>query len=68
MKADKIIPVLNQFKDSSYDRLLINGTWGIRKTKYVSDFKDEYLNSCYVSLFGKKDIDRFVPKKVKRLF
>jgi hypothetical protein len=57
MKADKIITVLNLFKESRYDKLLINGTWGIGKTKYVSDFLDQYSNACYISLFGKKDIE-----------
>jgi hypothetical protein len=60
MKADKIITVLNQFKDSNYDRLLIKGTWGIGKTKYVSDFIASHSNSCYVSLFGKKSIDSII--------
>jgi hypothetical protein len=60
MKANEIINVLNHFKDSSYHRVLINGNWGIGKTKYVSDFQKEYSNTCYVSLFGKKDIDSII--------
>ncbi|PCD05203.1 hypothetical protein CMV16_24995 [Peribacillus simplex] len=61
MKANEIITVLNQFKDSSYyQKVLINGTWGIGKTKYVSDFKEGHPNACYVSLFGKKDIDSII--------
>ncbi|MFJ7681136.1 hypothetical protein [Peribacillus butanolivorans] len=61
MKANEIITVLNQFKDSSYyQKVLINGTWGIGKTKYVSDFKEGHPNTCYVSLFGRKDIDSII--------
>lgn len=60
MKADQILTVLNQFKNSSYQKILIDGSWGIGKTKYVADFKKEYTNCCYISLFGKKDIDSIV--------
>ncbi|MBU8915648.1 KAP family NTPase [Bacillus sp. FJAT-29953] len=60
MKANEIITVLNHFKDSSYQRILINGNWGIGKTKYVLDFKRDYTDVCYVSLFGKKDINSII--------
>ncbi|QOK25898.1 hypothetical protein IIE26_19780 [Cytobacillus oceanisediminis] len=60
MKANEIITVLNHFKDSSYQRILINGTWGIGKTKYVTDFMKEYSEVCYVSLFGKRDINSII--------
>ncbi|WP_350299504.1 P-loop NTPase fold protein [Peribacillus frigoritolerans] len=60
MKANEIVTVLNQFKDSSYQKGLIDGTWGIGKTKYVEDFKDAYIDACYVSLFGKKDIESII--------
>jgi len=60
MKANEIINVLNSLRDSSYQRVLINGRWGIGKTKYILDFKEEYSNVCYVSLFGKKDIDSII--------
>ncbi|KQU17240.1 hypothetical protein ASG65_10115 [Bacillus sp. Leaf13] len=60
MKANEIVTVLNQFKDSSYQKGLIDGTWGIGKTKYVTDFKDAYIDACYVSLFGKKDIESII--------
>lgn len=60
MKANEIISVLNHFKDSSYQRIFIDGAWGIGKTKYVKDFKNVHSNSCYVSLFGKKDIDSII--------
>ncbi|WP_216827861.1 KAP family NTPase [Alkalihalobacterium elongatum] len=60
MKANEITTVLNHLKDSSYQRVLINGNWGIGKTKYVTDFKNQYSNACYVSLFGKKDIDSLI--------
>ncbi|MBU8757310.1 KAP family NTPase [Priestia megaterium] len=56
MKANQIIKVLQQLKNSSYKSVLIDGNWGIGKTKYVMEFKQEYSNSCYISLFGKKDI------------
>ncbi|MGR5968275.1 hypothetical protein ACT7C1_08395 [Bacillus paranthracis] len=38
MKANEIINVLNLFKDSSYQKVLIRGNWGIGKTEYVSKF------------------------------
>ncbi|MBK5458921.1 gas vesicle protein GvpD [Peribacillus sp. TH27] len=60
MKANEIITVLNHFNHSSYQRVLIDGAWGIGKTKYVLDFKDAYSDACYVSLFGKKDIDSII--------
>lgn len=60
MKANEIVTVLNHFKDSSYQRVFIDGTWGIGKTKYVLDFKDAHSDACYVSLFGKKDIESII--------
>lgn len=60
MKANEITTVLNHLKDSSYQRVLINGNWGIGKTKYVTDFKNKYPNACYVSLFGKREIDSLI--------
>ncbi len=60
MKANEIVSVLNHFKDSSYQRIFFDGAWGIGKTKYVKDFKNAHSNSCYVSLFGKKDIDSII--------
>ncbi|NRG35062.1 P-loop NTPase fold protein [Niallia circulans] len=60
MKANEIVTVLNHFKDSSYQRVFIDGTWGIGKTKYVLDFKKAHSDACYVSLFGKKDIESII--------
>lgn len=60
MKANEIVTVLNHFKDSSYQRVFIDGTWGIGKTKYVLDFKNAHYDACYVSLFGKKDIESII--------
>ncbi|WP_336882282.1 P-loop NTPase fold protein [Priestia koreensis] len=61
MKANEIINVLNKFRDSIYyQKILINGSWGIGKTKFVSDFIKTHSNVCYISLFGKKDIDSIV--------
>ncbi|NCT38072.1 ATP-binding protein [Bacillus sp. EB93] len=56
MKANEITTVLNHFKDSrsDYKRVLIDGTWGIGKTRYVSEFKKDHKHACFVSLFGKK--------------
>ncbi len=67
MKANEIVSVLNNFKESSYQRVLINGRWGIGKTKYVGDFKEGYSNSCYVSLFGKKSIDSIIQEVYLRI-
>ncbi|QQZ58944.1 hypothetical protein JI735_19645 [Paenibacillus sonchi] len=60
MKANKILDVLDQFKDSHYQKVLINGNWGIGKTKYVIDFIQNYSEACYVSLFGKKDVNSII--------
>lgn len=59
-KRNKIFTVLNHSKESSYQRVLIDGNWGIGKTKWVSEFKDAHSNVCYVSLFGKKDVDSII--------
>lgn len=60
MKANEIVTVLNHFKDSSYQRVFIDGTWGIGKTKYVLDFKNAHSDACCISLFGKKDIESII--------
>jgi KAP family P-loop domain len=60
MKANEIVNVLNHFKNSSYQKILINGNWGIGKTKYVTGFIESYSNVCYVSLFGKRDINSII--------
>ncbi len=60
MKANEIITVLNHFKNSSFQKVLINGDWGIGKTKYVSDFIEGHSNACYVSLFGKRDVNSII--------
>lgn len=57
MKANEILSILNHFKNSIYQKVLFNGTWGIGKTKYVLEFKSSHSEVCYISLFGKKDID-----------
>ncbi|WP_416042484.1 P-loop NTPase fold protein [Bacillus subtilis] len=57
MKANEIVDVLISFNESSYKRVLINGSWGIGKTKYVSDFIKNHTNVCYISLFGKRDVN-----------
>jgi len=60
MKANEIVSVLSHFKDSKYQKLFIDGPWGIGKTKYVLDFKKAYPDVCYVSLFGKKDTESII--------
>ncbi|KGP82028.1 MULTISPECIES: P-loop NTPase fold protein [Paenibacillus] len=60
MRANEIVEYLQQFMDSNYKKVLINGEWGIGKTKYISDFINDYSNTCYVSLFGKKDVDTVI--------
>lgn len=57
MKANEILRVLEQYRNSSYNKILIDGPWGIGKTKYIDDFIANHTNSCYVSLFGKKDVE-----------
>ncbi|MBM7096435.1 hypothetical protein JSY36_11830 [Bacillus sp. H-16] len=60
MKADHIHQVLEDFISSKYQKILIDGTWGIGKTKYISDFLENHTYSCYVSLFGKRDTDSII--------
>ncbi|MEY9868366.1 hypothetical protein ABIE66_003745 [Peribacillus sp. B2I2] len=60
MKANEIVTVLNHFNWSKYRRVLIDGTWGIGKTRYVSEFEKDQSHVSYVSLFGKKDIDSII--------
>ncbi|MCY9257378.1 KAP family NTPase [Bacillus spizizenii] len=60
MKANEIVGVLEKLGQSSYNRVLIDGEWGIGKTKYVEDFTKLYSNSCYISLFGQKDIKSII--------
>ena len=57
MNANKIIKVLHDFNNSNYNKIMINGSWGIGKTKYTLDFAENHGNTYYISLFGKKDID-----------
>ncbi|MEX3713580.1 P-loop NTPase fold protein, partial [Cytobacillus horneckiae] len=60
MKADKIFNILLDFKGSNYQRILINGEWGIGKTRYVKEFLEYNPDHCYISLFGKKDIESII--------
>lgn len=60
MKANQIIDVLTQLQNSSYKSILINGNWGIGKTKYVRGFEENSPDSCYISLFGRKDINSVI--------
>ncbi|MCJ0941388.1 P-loop NTPase fold protein [Mammaliicoccus sciuri] len=58
MKANEIIDVIDSFKNNEYEKILIDGNWGIGKTKYVTDcIEQDKLNSCYISLFGKRKIE-----------
>lgn len=60
MKADEIANILNHFVASPYNKVLIKGGWGIGKTKYVSEFLLDHSNFCYVSLFGKRDVNSII--------
>lgn len=58
MKANEVVGILNSFESSAYyQKILINGPWGIGKTKYILDFKKRNSDVCYITLFGKKDIE-----------
>ncbi|PEE69258.1 P-loop NTPase fold protein [Bacillus thuringiensis] len=67
MKANEIVNVLNDFKDSSYQKVLISGNWGIGKTRYVMDFIESHTEVCYISLFGKKDVNSIIQEIYYRL-
>ncbi|MBM7631018.1 P-loop NTPase fold protein [Geomicrobium sediminis] len=64
MKADKIPSFLSQLSDSNNQKILIEGVWGIGKTKNITDFIKESDSSndtvYYVSLFGRKDIESII--------
>lgn len=61
MKANDIINVIDSFKNSKYEKILIDGNWGIGKTKYVTDYiEQDKSNSCYISLFGKRKINSVI--------
>lgn len=57
MKANQIKVVLDNINVLPYKKILINGDWGIGKTKYINDFMAVNNNVYYISLFGKKSID-----------
>ncbi|WAT81935.1 P-loop NTPase fold protein [Bacillus safensis] len=57
MKANEIVKILKRFSASRYNKILIDGQWGIGKTKFVNNFFDIHPDTCYISLFGKKDIE-----------
>lgn len=57
MRANEIVKILNRFSASRYNKILIDGQWGIGKTKFVDNFSDTHPDTCYISLFGKKDIE-----------
>lgn len=67
VKANEIVNVLNLFKDSSYQKVLISGNWGIGKTRYVTDFIESHRDVCYISLFGKKDVNSIIQEIYYRL-
>lgn len=61
MKADELVGILEVFdKSTYYQKILINGPWGIGKTKYLLDFKESNSDVCYVTLFGKRDIESII--------
>jgi len=57
MRANEIVKILNRFSASRYNKILIDGQWGIGKTKFVDNFSDIHSDTCCISLFGKKDIE-----------
>ncbi|CDQ41741.1 P-loop NTPase fold protein [Virgibacillus salexigens] len=60
MKANEIERLLLDFNENDYTKILINGSWGIGKTHYIKKYQEENSNVCYVSLFGKKDINSII--------
>ena len=58
MKANKIHETLSQINNLKYKKILLDGEWGIGKTKYSMDYVAENMqHAIYISLFGKKDIN-----------
>ncbi|WBL50340.1 KAP family NTPase [Bacillus altitudinis] len=61
MNAGKIVKILEELRELEYKKLLIDGEWGIGKTKYVNDFiKSNPEQSCCISLFGKKNLKNII--------
>ncbi|MCA1011465.1 KAP family NTPase [Halobacillus halophilus] len=67
MKANEIVDALETLKKSDYKKLLIDGPWGIGKTKNVKDYITNTSNTCYVSLFGKKEIESILKEIYYRI-
>ncbi|WP_214776071.1 P-loop NTPase fold protein [Exiguobacterium sp. s37] len=55
MKANEIIKILTSLNNyNTYNKIFISGTWGIGKSKYISDFIADFEHVSYISMFGKK--------------
>lgn len=59
MEASEITDVLRGLNSSPYHKILIDGDWGIGKTKYILDYIDNASNIYYTSLFGKKSMEDY---------
>lgn len=57
MNANEIVEILNENFNRYYKTVLISGNWGVGKTYYVKQFLEGKINSIYISLFGKNNID-----------
>ncbi|WP_077596428.1 P-loop NTPase fold protein [Oceanobacillus kimchii] len=63
MNADELKIIVDKINELPYRKILIDGQWGIGKTKYVKDSIDsnEHLNQTssisYSSLFGVKELN-----------
>src|SRR5699024_3486715 len=57
MKANKILHIMESLDQSNYKKILIDGAWGIGKTKYILDYRDGQESVYYISLFGKKNME-----------
>lgn len=59
MEATKIIEIIDKLDDLPYQKILIDGMWGIGKTKHIIDSIKGKNNIYYISVFGKKTINAF---------
>lgn len=59
IEATKINEIIEQLDDLPYQKVLIDGVWGIGKTKQIIDSIEEKNNVYYISVFGKKDMNAF---------
>lgn len=69
MESKDILNILKDFeKNHIYNKIFINGKWGIGKSYYTNEYIKRTPNSIYISLFGKDSIESIEEEISKELF